>query len=328
MKIQDLRKLLFCADRDLLEKAFVESYKQFSKVKKEEIDLLICDILEGKEKKVLDNSKKEVIDFEELEQQIEEFIKNAYAQNYFVPNRVIPKNQRPKWRFLVKNYIKELKKISAASEFHHRAVKCLANLYNLICEACKYALFSADDPFRSIGWEQSVFFSLVVQKTLEASYEKEDIITLLLASITSGLSREALEKENEVVLAKGLNTEQARKIAMEEAKKIIEEKKKKYHSIPDYDNRSYELREDINHLCEIVLLIEMEMEKIKEGIQYYFTNYEKYKNELDDIVLYKALDLAEMMEAEKEWIEIYEYAIKKRIRPRNELAFEYQKRKK
>ena len=35
MKVQELRQLLADADRKLMEKAFVESYKQFPKAKKD-----------------------------------------------------------------------------------------------------------------------------------------------------------------------------------------------------------------------------------------------------------------------------------------------------
>ena len=49
MKVQELRQLLSTADRALLEKAFVESYKHFSKNQKEEVDLVINGVLEGKE---------------------------------------------------------------------------------------------------------------------------------------------------------------------------------------------------------------------------------------------------------------------------------------
>lgn len=114
MKVQELRQRLQAADREYIEKAFVESYKQLRKEQKEEIDAVLIEILEGK-----DTGKKKTINalgFEDLEKQITEFIKNAYAQNYFAPNRIIPKNQRPKWRFLVKNFIRQLEKILLESE--------------------------------------------------------------------------------------------------------------------------------------------------------------------------------------------------------------------
>lgn len=67
MKIQEFRDLLKSADRDKLEKAFAECYKQFSKAKKEEIDLLVQDILSGNEKKKAEKGK--MANFEELESQ-------------------------------------------------------------------------------------------------------------------------------------------------------------------------------------------------------------------------------------------------------------------
>ena len=47
MKVQELRELLKAADREFLEKAFVESYKHFTKFQKEESDQIIKDILSG-----------------------------------------------------------------------------------------------------------------------------------------------------------------------------------------------------------------------------------------------------------------------------------------
>lgn len=123
MKIQDLRKLLGAADREHLEKAFVECYKKLRKEQKEEADPLLNGILEGK---AVNTKKLEVrMDFGELEQQIDEFIENAYAQNYFAPNRFIPTKQRPKWRFMVKNFIKELDKVPLESEDYPKAVNQL-----------------------------------------------------------------------------------------------------------------------------------------------------------------------------------------------------------
>ena len=94
MKIQEFRELIKAADRELLEKAFAESYKKFTKGQKEEVDLIIQGVLAGEDARSV--AKKDTISFEKLEQEIPVFLENAYAQNYFAPNRVIPKNQRPK----------------------------------------------------------------------------------------------------------------------------------------------------------------------------------------------------------------------------------------
>lgn len=98
MKVQELRQIISSADRVLLEKAFVETYKQLTKSQKEEADVLIQAVLSGDMEKT--KKKKETVNFEDLEKQILTFIGNAKEGNYFAPNRVIPKSQRPKWRFL------------------------------------------------------------------------------------------------------------------------------------------------------------------------------------------------------------------------------------
>lgn len=150
MKVQELRNLLGTSERAHLEKAFVECYKQLRKGQKEEIDPVLTTILEGKE--IDPKTKGSPVDFAQLEQQINQFICNANALNYFIPNRTISKNQRPKWRFLVKNYIKELAKIPADSENQEKSVKLLSDLYGLICQACNVYIFSTEDPFRD--WQR------------------------------------------------------------------------------------------------------------------------------------------------------------------------------
>ena len=51
-----------------------------------------------------------------LKPEIEDFLENAYAQNYMIPNRIIPKQERPKWRFKVKAYIKSLQAVPPEGE--------------------------------------------------------------------------------------------------------------------------------------------------------------------------------------------------------------------
>ncbi len=111
---------------------------------------------------------------------VESYKQLRKAQNYFAPNRVIPKNQRPKWRFMVKNFIKELEKIPPDSENFAESVQLMDQLYALICLARNVYLFSTDDPFRSIGWEEKL-------KTLKqydrGRYELEENIDELGAVI-------------------------------------------------------------------------------------------------------------------------------------------------
>lgn len=322
MKVQELRQLLSTVDRALLEKAFVESYKQFSKSKKEEVDQIIHDVLEGKS---ADKPKEEApASFADLEQQIKVFIENAYAQNYFAPNRIIPKNQRPKWRFMVKNFIKELQKIPENDENYSKSVKLLTDLYLLICSACHYYLFSTEDPFRSIGWGQADFFQAVVKRTFGKGYSREAISALLSYAVTGGLSRESLHIEQEMALLQELKTSDVKYMAIEEAKKLVEERDNKLKKLGKYDNQRYYLKESINELCGMILMITIALAEPEKGVPYYFKNCEECDKE---ITLYRALGRVDYMEDNDLWLQVYKYGIAQKIDPRDSLKKEYQKRK-
>lgn len=321
MKVQELRQLLGTADRTLLEKAFVESYKKFSKQQKEEIDQIIQMILSGEDAKEV--SKKSFVSFENLEQEITDFIDNAYAQNYYAPNRVIPKQQRPKWRFMVKNYIKELCRIPLGDVNYDKSIKLLGDLYNLICKACDYYLFSTDDPFRSIGWVQSDLFEVLVKRTFESGYSREDISALLLFAAAGGLSRESLYIQQSLVLISELKTSDIKYIAVEEAKKLIDERTEKLKGLNKNQSGRYYLEESVNNLCDIILALQCLLGEPEKGVDYYFKHCFEINKE---IVLYRALELMELLDMDELWIEIYKYGTAKKIKPRDSLVQAYERR--
>lgn len=321
MNVQELRQLIKTADREHLEKAFVESYKQLRKGQKEEIDPVLTDILEGKE---TGKKSRNAVSFQELDKQIMAFMVNAYAQNYFAPNRIIPKSQRPKWRFMVKDFIKELEKISPEDENYARAVKLLSDLYHLICEACNYYLFSTEDAFRSIGWAQPQLFELLVKKTFAAGYTRENISLLLVYAATGGLSRESLHIEQEIVLLGGLKTNDVKYIAIGEAERLVEERMAKLAGMGKYDHQRYDLEDEINELCSMILLLTIKLAEPEKGVKYYF----KYARESDkEITLYRVLSIIDLMREDKLWLEVYEDGIKKKIKPRDSLRASYEERK-
>lgn len=322
MKVQELRDLLKASSRDNLEKAFVECYKQLRKAQKEECDRLIADILEGKDVK---EAKKEkvVTDFASLEQEIPEFIENAYAQNYFAPNRVIPKNKRPKWRFMVKGYIKALEQIPAEDENHPKAVKLLTDLYVLICTACNYYLFSTDDAFRSIGWNQDDLFRLVVKKTFAGGYTRESISALLLLAATGGLSRESLHIEQELTLVTELKTSDVKYMAIDEAKKLVDERNEKLSKLKKHDSGEYVVKEAINELCNMILMISIILAEPEDAVKYYFKNYRSFQRET---TLYCALEVVDLLEDDELWLNVYRYALTQKIEPRQTLKENYEER--
>src|SRR5271165_6910967 len=88
-------------------------------------------------------------------------LSDAYAQNYFAPNRFVPKSQRPKWRFKVKRFFNEINAAVARPASIEKASDLLEKLYQMLCYACDFVLFSAYDPFQSVGIAQTEFLDAV-----------------------------------------------------------------------------------------------------------------------------------------------------------------------
>ena len=104
----------------------------------------------------LDKTKDSKKNINELKQEIEIFIDYAYKQYYFAPNNFVHKKERPKWRFKVKAYIKELQEVSIHSAEGKIATTLLQNIYKMLSYACAYYIFNTDNPFRSVGIEHRI----------------------------------------------------------------------------------------------------------------------------------------------------------------------------
>ena len=321
MKVQELRQMLSEAERSLVEKAFVESYKQLKKSQKEEADYLIRGILSGESEK--SGTKKEKQSFEELEEQIERFLENAKAGYYYSPNRVIPKSQRPKWRFLVKGYIKELEKVVPESGYYEIASELLRKIYALLCQACNYYLFSTEDAFRSVGWQQDELYHLLVSKMFGNGLVGENVAKMTVMACTGGLSRESLYYGQQAVLLSELKTSDAKYMAMEAAEKEIQERQGKLTGLEKYSHQRYYMEEEINNFCDMILMISISLGETESGVKYYFKNSVESRKE---IILYRALEVTDIVGDDEVWKEIYKYGLSKKIKPRDELVKRYREK--
>ncbi len=324
MKIAELRKLLENTNEDLLKKTIVEVYKLVPSAKKSDADNIIADVLNGNTTKKV--KKDNGTSFAELSDEINTFLENVYEQNYFVPNRAVPKKDRPKWRFLVKRYVKELDKITLDNEHYDEACNLLVKLYAMMCHACNYYLFATRDPFQSVGIEQFAFYSLVVNKVLSKSYCENNITTLLILAATSGLSMNSLSSDQESYLISSLDKSDYLYMAVKIAKEKIVELKEKLKALPQYSNNRYFIENDINNYCDFILMAEIKLQEYDDAIAYYFNNSEDFDKE---VTLYKALDIVDWFaEDDKLWLEYYNYGLKKKIKPRDQLKDEYKQKAK
>ena len=191
VKVQELRATMKGAPPTFLQNALVEAYKLIPKAKKDEADEKIRAILQGEAPPAKPAPKKPEVIFSDLSQDIETFLENAYDQNYFAPNRTVPKAQRSRWRFTVKRFFADLEKISPDSPDYPAAADLYARLYAVLCEGCQMWLFSSDDPFKSIESSQEDLFTRLGHYVLQSGCTEENLRLLIPLACREGHSRES-----------------------------------------------------------------------------------------------------------------------------------------
>jgi hypothetical protein len=218
MLISEVRELLKKYKEEDLRLIISEMYKSIPKKMREDkdIDALLQDVHAylriGKVEKIQDKQ----IDIKDLKPEIEEFIDYAYKQYYFAANSFVHKKERPKWRFKVKAYIKSLQGISVEGEEGKTANDLLEKLYNMLSYACGYYIFSTDDPFRSVGIEQTALLDTVIMRKLGNEINKESIKAVISLVINSRVDRETLHSSIINVLVKNLKSSDSKEIAIEQ----------------------------------------------------------------------------------------------------------------
>ena len=196
LKIAEVRKLIKGQKRDKLELLAEELYKMLTKAQK--LDNNVADLLQnpGKEAAKAKTRKEDKLrPFDEIKTETIRFIDNAYAQNYLAPNRVVAKKDRPKWRFVAKKLYKELIAHSQQAPNEKEAAELLEKLYVMLCYSCSYILFTAYDPFESVGVAQTEFFEkvlLAIDRTIEKPEMTDKAIDLI---VNNSLNRYTLYEE-------------------------------------------------------------------------------------------------------------------------------------
>jgi hypothetical protein len=174
MKVEEVREHLERLGVEDLQLVAVELYKMLGKkaVEQKGADELLADprgfVAPGKVKK-----KPALPDVGELEFDTSDFLENAAAQNYFAPNRCIPKSERSKWRFVVKRLYRGWCLAGTQPENVESAAQALEGLYKILCRGNEVYLFPSTEPFRAIGVPQHEFLGHVL--LLKAQLSPPDI---------------------------------------------------------------------------------------------------------------------------------------------------------
>ncbi len=89
-------------------------------------------------------------------------------------------------------------------------------LYEMLCYACGYYIFNTDDPFRSVGIEQTALLDMVITRKLGSSISKESVKSAIALVINSRVDRETLHSSLICVLVENLKTPDSKEIAIEQ----------------------------------------------------------------------------------------------------------------
>ena len=146
---------------------------------------------------------------------------------------------------------------------------------------------------------------------------------MTIMACTGGLSRESLYYGQQTVLLSELKTSDVKYMAMETIKEEVQKRKEKLSELVRFDHQRDYLEEEINNFCDLFLMLSLSLAETEQGVKYYFKNSIETQKE---IILYRALEAADILGDDEAWIEIYKYGLLKKIKPRDELTKEYKEK--
>ena len=288
MNIQEFREKMKTADRSTLEKIAAELYKRIpKKTKVDELDDAIDQLLKD-ESPPKAPSKGDAPPFDQLEKEIRLFLSHVDANYYWEPNRVVPKAQRSKWRFVVMRFLKQLDTIGAEDENAEAAARLYLEIYNRLAYGCGYYIFPTEDPFAAIRRRQDEYYSMMIARFFAGGFSDAKILDMLRAATSVNIDRNTLYIELEQIFIQELRTrnmrEKALAIAKEEVLRI--ETEELNNPKRTYDYREYECKRKICELCSVILGLGIATFD-EEGAYGFFLKH--YKDGTREIRLYVAL---------------------------------------
>jgi len=318
MRIGEVRNLLKKYSKEQLELIIAEMYKAIPKAVKEGMDidgmLSDPDALKGKKKRTKAAERPDIVS---LETETEEFIGNAYNQYYFAPNSVVPKRERPKWRFVAKRLYKSLLAAARDEDNIPAASRLLEKLYVMLCYSCSYILFSAYDSFESVGIAQSEFFHSVL--TLKRKHEAvtEFVPHAVSLIVDNGLNRYTLATELMEVALEFFSTPDIRELAVKECDNRVSAEVSALVKAQKGSRDRYEGKKVINDLVEIVFLCCRDLHEVDRGIRYCA---EKYQEDHPEIKLYVILRWLYRCDERELFVREYKKALEAGVKPRKQLV--------
>ncbi|MBW0000177.1 MAG: hypothetical protein JO015_13835 [Verrucomicrobia bacterium] len=330
MKISELRTLLERMSPDDTKRVLVEIYRALPPKTREGlgIDELLNNPTAAGSRTKQAKAQAQPVDIDALAAELEQFLSDAYAQNYFAPNRHVPKSERPKWRFKAKRFFKEINAAVSDRTNLEQASDLLERLYRMLCYACDYALFNTNDAFQSVGITQTEFLDAVLGLKAEHLELHEFIGEGLRLVIDSELSRETLGSYLARVLINRLRTPESLEQAIEQAAGLYARPDPVSEEAPGrraWDGaQAYHSREQRNRLAEFGFLAYAKLSDYEKAIGFLRLHYAATNQE---VLLYVVLDWLRAFGQKALWMREYEQAIQTGIEPRQSLSQAYHRLK-
>ncbi len=298
-----------------LQKLVLEMYKVLPKAVREDnsIDTLVVSPDSPPTEKAA--GKNALRSIGEIENDTVQFIEYARSQYYLISNRHVPKSERAKWRFVARRLYKE---ISAAAKENQHALKAAAlleGLYTLLCDACGEVLFTAYDPFESVGITQTEFYRQVLALHENVVSKRELIAKALTLFTDNDVNRYTLYSDLMRVIIEFLRTPDLKSLAIEHANE--KRRMRQSSQAPPASNVVEYLRtRKDNNLVEFVFRCFLALSERDDALAYFGKNYIEDDPEVKLYVLVRLL----FEYREKEHIDrVISDAEKNGVNPRAEL---------
>lgn len=325
MLVSELREMLKKYKQEDLRLIIAEMYKSMPKRLREDKDTdeLIKDVHGYLSAQKRGKTVGKQVSLEEIKPKIDLFLDYAYKQYYFAPNSYVHKKERPKWRFIVKQFIKDLQTIPIETPEGKTATELLGQLYGMLSYACGYYIFNTENPFSSVGIRQTELLDIVIKRMLGNGVERESVKSAILLVINSYVDPGTLTSSLIAILVSNLGSTDFKEMAIEQSLLLKEElaspiPKLKKNSI---SNRSeYEREEKNNMLVEIIFELNIELCEYDKAIKYFNRNYKAWNKEVTLYVLLMHLSIYELKDY---WVKVYEDAVTSGIEPRERLKETY-----
>ncbi len=316
MLVKELREKIEKYNKKDLENLVVLLYKKIPKKIKEEndIDIII------QENNVNYKKEEPVLNIIDLKAEVDYFLDCAYEGLYRIPNKIIPKNERSKWRFKAKSFYKQLCSFDPKTKEGIESTQSLMGLFKALSYGTASLLFSSWNTFGALGVSQLDYYYLLCQRILINGYSDENLEKCINLIFVEN-DRDVLPIELFYVFSNFLHDKESKLKAINIFQNKINEIKEKINETKDYNSLFY-LNEDKNLSVESIVNLYLDLNLIDEAISYFHKNYNEKDKEVKEYII---LTLLEDYELYEEWIIEYE---KHNVEYRESLKEKYREFKK